>query len=785
MNKCGFLAYLLFFNLTVQGQSLIGANVDDLSDRQILAIAEKGKAQGLTIENGEVLAINMGLSADEALKFKRRLVVLVNSDSIESESRKTKLIEDFEKIPNEKIIRKDNDLSRRPIVNLFGHNYFNVDLELFDKSNGAKAPRNYILGADDELTVSIFGISYLQQTFTVSESGILNLGPKFGQLKVTGMEFQNVHNLLRARFSKSFDLSKNTFDLSLSYGRNISVNLIGEVQNPGTYALSALNNVFHAIVAAGGPTEIGSLRNVQVYRDGNVIEVIDFYDFFTNPIETTLPFLQDGDFLIVPTVSNLVTTVGEFKRKMTFEMLPDETVSNLIRFSSGFSANAYSKKIQIIRNSDNQKEIIDVEIKDFSKLTLSNGDSLFASVKNGKLENLVTVEGALAQPGNYGFVQDMNLLDLINLAGGVVGLYRDKEITVSRLMTNGYYEMIRLDFSNEDALNFKLSLADNIFIGFKSLDAMDKTVSVFGVIKSPGNYTYSKGMTIEDAINRAGGLELFSDNKRVEVSRQIVKTNTKGYQEVSRSSYILTLDPLIKENWPNEYKKSDFLLEPYDQISIRKIKNFGNNQKVYVAGAIEFPGFYSIMGKNERVSDIISRAGGVSDDADLQNAQFYREEIGSVVFNLEKALFFKEYNLIVRDFDSIHIPIKSQLVSITGDGHLYFSEFGEIDLSIPHVQNIHSYSYIKEFAIGIDKNAKKKDIYVSYPNGKLDRTKKILFIWNKYPRVLPGGTIHVNKKPEKRNVIRDRKPLDWNQVVATLTSAAMGFGTVYALINRP
>jgi hypothetical protein len=224
----------------MQAQSLIGTNVDNLSDAQVLTIFERGKAQGLTIENGQEIAISNGLSASEALKFETRLQGLINPEIIEVGNQTIEPSDDSKEVePQEtKILRK--------IVtpNIFGHDYFNVDLGSFDKSNGAKAPSNYVLGSDDELTISIFGSSYFQQTFRVSESGILNLGSKFGRIKVRGMPFKNVEKLLRSRFARGFDLSKNTFDLSLSYGRNISINIVGEVNNPGTYSMSALNNAF-------------------------------------------------------------------------------------------------------------------------------------------------------------------------------------------------------------------------------------------------------------------------------------------------------------------------------------------------------------------------------------------------------------------------------------------------------------------------------------------------------------------------------------------------------------
>jgi len=774
----------MFFGSYLQGQSLIGVNVDDLSDAQILSIIEKGEEQGLSIQDGEAMALSMGLSQGEAIKFKSRLEVL--NSPIKDVTPKINPYSSLNEIEkNEVKERKYSGNSKNDTSNIFGHSYFSSDIKVFDQSSGAKAPSNYILGSGDELTISVFGISYFQGSFKVDENGVLDLGPKFGRVNIRGLEFSDVEKIIKSKMSRAFNLSKNTFRLNLSYGRSISVNITGDVNNPGTYSLAAVNNAFHALLMAGGPTEIGSLRNVRIYRNGEVIKTIDFYKFFVNPDGFEIPFLQDGDFLIVPATNNLVSTSGAFKREMIFEMLPSETVSDLINFSSGFSANAYSKKIKISRSNDSERKIIDVELKDFSSVLLNDGDFVFANVKNGKLENFITIEGALAQPGDYGFVEGMTISDAIDLAGGLMGQNIDKEIGLSRLMDNGFYEITLLPLSNEETLGLKLSQLDNIFIGFKSLDSKEKTVSVIGAVKNPGNFIYSKGMTLEEALNRAGGVKLSTDEQRIEVTRKITALNKNGFQEVKKSSVIISLDPSIKENWSNEYKKSDYLLEPFDEISVRDIKKYGLNEKIYVSGAVEFPGFYSILSDNEKISNVISRAGGVSKGGDVFNARFFRKSQDPVIFNLSNALKDGYSNYTLKDLDSIDIPKKSELIGITGDGHIYFDEFGYSSINVPFIKNSRSYKYVKEFSLGLTKNTKKKDIYVSYPNGKSDRSKKVLFFWSKSPKVRLGGVIHVNKKPVKTKVIRERRPLDWNQVVGTLSSAAMGFGTVYALINRP
>jgi protein involved in polysaccharide export with SLBB domain len=779
MNKHFLLIFTLLFSLGLQAQSLIGINVDNLSDAQVLSIFERGKAQGLTIENGQEMAINNGMSEAEALKFKSRLEGLIKPGIIEFQNQ---IIEPSNYRMEVELPNLENP-QKIDSSNIFGHDYFNVELESFDKMNGAKAPSNYILGSADELTISIYGNSYFQQTFRVSELGILNLGPKFGRLKIRGMQFKNVEKLLRARFARNFDLSKNTFDLSLSYGRNISINIVGEVKRPGTYSLTALNNAFHALVAAGGPTEIGSLRNVKIYRSGDVVENIDFYKFFINPEGFKITFLQDGDFLIVPAVMELVSTSGSFQREMNFEILPDETLQDLIDLSGGFSMNSYDKKIKIFRNQDKEKIIVDVESKDFSSVNLSDGDSIYADFKDGDLDKYVNISGAFAQPGNYGYTDGMTLDELINIAGGVTGRFPDKELILSRLQKNGSYKIFRIPFDNKIS-SFKLQISDYVSLSSREQDLDEQNVKIMGAVNNPGNYKYSAGMTLDDIVKISGGILERADNQRIEITRRKVEVNKSGSLELVLSSMYVSIDSSMTGSWDLEYDKSNIFLQPYDIINVREVKNYRSENSVYISGEVQFPGDYPILKADERISDLILRSGGISKTGDAFNSRTYRQNDSNLVFRLDLALSQDQYNYMLQPNDSIHVPKKSDLVFIKGKGQKRYDYMGEFYLSVPFNEGNNAREIINSYALGFSNNADKRNLSVSYPNGKHDRTKRFLF-FNIYPKLNPGGTINISKKQVKNKVKKDKKPLDWNQLVATVTSAAMGFGTVYAIINRP
>ncbi|MFL2566799.1 MAG: SLBB domain-containing protein [Schleiferiaceae bacterium] len=547
--------------------------------------------------------------------------------------------------------------------------------------------------------------------------------------------------------------------------------------------MSALNNAFHALAAAGGPTEIGSIRNVKVYRSGNMVETIDFYKFFINPEGFKIAFLQDGDFLIVPAIMNLVSTSGSFKRDMNFEILPNETLQNLVDLSGGFSSNSYDKKIKIFRNQDKEKIIVDIESKDFSAINLIDGDSVYAGFKDGDLDKYVNISGAFAQPGNYGYTKDMTLGDLIELSGGVVGRFPDKQVLLSRLQEDGKYQLFRIPL-NDNISSFKLQISDYVSLSSREQDLDFRKIRIIGAINNPGYFKFSIGMTIDDALKMAGGMTDAADNKRIEITRRKIEIKDSGFLETAFNSFYVSVDSLMKGSWDQGYNKTNLALRPNDIINIRTVKNYESKSLVFLSGEVKFPGYYPILNDDEKISDVIDRAGGISKMGDSFNAQVFRENDSNLVFRLDMALLQDKFNYLLQANDSVFIPKKSDIVFINGNGQKRYDYMGEIHVSAPFNKGYNAKKIINNYALGFSNDANRRNLSVSYPNGKYDRTKRILF-FNIYPKVRSGGTINISKKLSQEKVKKDRKPLDWNQLVATITSAAMGFGTVYALINRP
>ena len=535
-----------------------------------------------------------------------------------------------------------------PKAKIYGQDLFrSKGINYYDKSMDANAPDNYELGPGDELNIAVWGRSDYSSICKIDPRGYIDL-KGFGRVYVKGLTLEKAKSLIRSRLN----MSKSSMDITLVYSRVILVNIVGEVKNPGTYSMSALNNAFHALAAAGGPTEIGSIRNVKVYRSGNVFETIDFYKFFINPEGFKIAFLQDGDFLIVPAIMNLISTSGSFKREMNFEILPNETLQNLADLSGGFSGNSYDKKIKIFRKTDQEKIIIDVESKDFSAINLFDGDSVYAGFKDVDLDKYVNISGAFAQPGNYGYIDDMTLGDLISLAGGVVGRFPDKEVLLSRLQEDGNYKIFRIPL-DEKISSFKLRVSDYISLSSREQDLELRKIKIIGAVSNPGNYKYSVGMTLDDALKISGGILEGADNERIEITRRKIELNKSGFLELTYSSLYVSIDSSMVGSWYQEYDKSNIILRPYDIINIRTVKNYELQNSVYVSGEVKFPGYYPILKSDEKISDVVKRAGGISEIGDAFNAQVFRENDSNLVFRLDMALLQDKFNYLLQANDNI------------------------------------------------------------------------------------------------------------------------------------
>jgi polysaccharide export outer membrane protein len=780
MFKRLFFVSALLIPTLITAQSLYGVRVDDLSDTQIKSILDRGKSQGMSREQGEQWALSLGLSPEEAAKFKARAEEL-NAVAIKNEK-----VHSFERnfIAGPQEFLESELKDSLPMIRymdssyVYGHALFqDASLKVFNQSTDAQASPDYIMGVGDEIALSIYGTSFYQKVYTVGQDGSISMD-SWGKLYVSGLTFEEVQKLIKSKVKPYFNFASNDIKIALSYSRSISVHIVGEVSNPGTYTFPALNSAFNALVMAGGPTSRGSVRRIEVVRNGKVVSVFDLYAFLFQSGIAPQVYLQNNDYLRVAPLGAVVRVDGEVRRPFAYELKPNETIAEALSFAGGISENGKTAGIEWYQGFS----LTSVDQHDASIVV--TGDSIYVPEKLSELRNFVSVQGGVESPGKYEFTSNMSLSDLIELAGGLQPDALEQahvtRETSSKILT---FRQVNL----ADANTFSLHVRDHVTV-LEVPEADEQGISVQGAVRNPLKVAFSEGMTLGDALRLAGGLKAEADYRRVEVSRleAFNDYNTGTSSDVYQTALITAVPRELSRDLSAHDKSLDFALQPYDQIVVREIPEFSLQSTVFIGGEVQYPGDYVILTKDEKLSSLINRSGGFTSSAFPSQASILRSGKSNVRLDLKKAINQPNSfsNISLEPGDTLYVPRAEGLVTITGPGTKFFVRNGQIELNAPYESHRRSNYYVNTYGLGFSKRAARAETYVRYPNGQFDKTQNY-GLFRVYPIVRRGAIIHtVLKEPKEKREKAAPKALDWNQVVATLTSAAMGFGTVYTLLIR-
>ncbi|MFT7589276.1 MAG: polysaccharide export outer membrane protein, partial [Limisphaerales bacterium] len=659
-------------------------------------------------------------------------------------------VESTEGIEPDVVPAIDPALAVKPEL-IYGHRYFRT-ISSYENATGVRAPDYYILKPGDEMTISAFGGGVdFQGIYTLNEDGYI-FQKEAGRVYVKGMELGDAKVLLRNRFGRFMNLRDANFDVSITYSAVIRVNIVGEVSSPGTYTISSWNSAFNAVSIAQGTTDLGSVRKIEVRRGGSTIKILDLYKFLTDPASAQDFFLEDNDYLVVPAYQKVVTLEGEVKRPHTYEVLDHEQLTDVISYAGGLMPAAYTKNIQVQRFVGSQRLIIDVNYDSLitygGDFDLANGDVIRIDTVSDVFENFVKVRGDINFPGQYELRSGYRIADILAKAQGNNKYDKIDQAYLIRLDEDYNPRYIPIDIeailnnsSSED--NVLLEEQDIIEVIGKIVSVENYTVSVDGAVKNPGQFTYAKGMTLKDILFYAGGPKTEAAVDRIEVSRivdydasadEFVPTGKTDIQTVA-----------IGYDLKNDAAAEEYILQPYDQIYVHIAEGFNYAQKVRIEGEVRFPGVYTMDSKVASVVDLIERAGGLTDAAFVKGATMYRgeqPEIGEVtgtndqvrlVLELDRAIKSPEsaYNTVLREGDLVSVPKTLDFVELSG---LMYSP--EIDtgrsVTVPFEKGKRAKYYVKNYGGGFDRRAKKNRTLVMEPNGKVSRTKEILWI-NIYP----------------------------------------------------
>lgn len=659
---------------------------------------------------------------------------------------------------------------------IFGHNIFTNRNLTFEPSINLATPVDYRLGPGDEVVIDIWGASENTIRQIISPEGTIQVSG-LGPVQLSGMTVKDANAYLQREFSKIYSgISGNepSSQIKLTLGdiRTIQINIMGEVAVPGTYTLSSFSSVFHALYRAGGVNRIGSLRSIKVVRDGKTLADLDVYDFLMKGKLKDDIRLQEGDVIIVNPYESLVRIAGKVKRPMFYEMKPTETVATLLEYAGGFTGDAYKKAVRIIRKSGREYQVYNVDEMDYSVFRLDDADSVSVDAVLERFENRVEIRGAVYRSGLYELSGTMNTVkQLIKRAEGVRGDAFLNRVLLDRENEDLSHEVIAVDLAGllrGTVADIPLQRNDILYIPSIHDLKEEETISVHGEVANPGTFLFSKNMTIEDLLIQAGGLLEAAAMTKVDITRRIKDPKSSAFSSVLGKTYSFDIkDGLVVGT------EGNFYLEPFDEVYIRKSPAYRKQQNVVIAGEVLFGGNYALVKKNERLSDLVTKAGGVTPDAYVKGARLIRKmteeeqrrqedalrmarmgegkdsisveklnisDTYTVGISLEEAISNpgSDFDLVLREGDVLFIPEYVNTVKISG-AVMYPNT-----VVYKHGENLRY--YINQ-AGGYGNLAKKKKAYVVYMNGTVSRLKS-----RDNKAIEPGCEIIVPSKEEKRRM---------------------------------
>lgn len=695
----------------------------------------------------------------------------------------------------QEVIEDNNEGGEAPSSLIWGHDLFrNGSIDLFDKVQNAKVGDNYIIGEGDQLTIAIWGYAYYNYNFTVNADGYITT-VEVGRIYVKGLTYSAAKQLLRQRFASAFDLTNSKFDVSLTYSKSIKVNIVGEVVNPGTYSISSLNTAFNALVAAGGITDIGSVRNIQVKRNGKVIKTLDVYQFLMNTGESDDTYLESNDLIIVNGIGRVIEVQGEVNRPLKYELIKGENLNEVIAYAGGLKATAYKRNVTIFRYVDNENIVMDINLDSLERsginFKLDDGDKVVFARIPEIIENIVTIQGACRFPGNYQLTEKMRISDLIIKAKGLnYEAYTDRAYLIRKdAKLNDVYIPFNLQEVMENPnspLNFELSKFDVIDIFSKQAFKESFNVAINGAIKAPGTFPYYERMTLKDLLYYAGGLKVEAANSKIEISRIVNFNDASALNEPTR---VIIQSVSISKELAIDDAANTFQLQPYDQVFVRNTPEFEYQKNITVLGEVKYPGVYTLTSRTETLADIIERAGGLTQWAYAEGATMNRQDVTSTLVFLKKAMDNPEskYNYVLREGDLVVVPKAGDLVALKGEiKYPFVGDPGAV--IVPFEKGRSARHFVRKYGKNFGDDAKRGETYIIEPNGYVRRTHNFLFL-HFYPRVKVKGCQIVvpekkEDKPETEQPQTPKEPFDWNTFATTMSAGILSFATIYVLFSR-
>ena len=701
--------------------------------------------------------------------------------------------DEYDKIENNVNTQRQEEAEKKKTV--FGHDIFNNRLLTFEPNMNIATPQNYVLGPGDQLVIDIYGASQKSEQLQISPEGTVTI-PGYGPVKVSGLTVAAAQSRIRSTVGSRY--SSSNISISVGQTRSMTVNVMGEVKVPGTYTLSAFSTVFHALYMAGGINDIGTLRNIKVFRNGRQITVVDVYEYILNGRLAGNIRLMENDVIVVGPYDCLVGIEGNVKRPMFYEMRSTESVGTVLKYAGGFTGDAYKKAVRLTRKSGDRYTVYNIEEFDMSTFKINDGDAVTVDGILNRYENMVEIKGAVFRPGKFQLGKDItSVRSLIEAADGVTEDAFTAHAVLHRMRLNRTLEVLSVDVAgilSGSVADIPLKNEDVLFIPTEQERLNERILTIEGEVMSPGNYEFAENTTIEDLVLQAGGLTDAASTTKVDISRRIMDPKAKeGSSAISKTYTFELKDGFVIDGQPG------FILEPYDIVQVRRSPTYMEPRNIFVEGEVQFGGVITLSTKNQRLSDAIKAAGGFTEEAYVKGARLVRTvtedernratdlmrqikntgeqkdtiqtsqlnlfKTYTVGINLDKAIENPggDYDLVLRDGDHIIVPEYNGTVKISGN------------VQFPNTVAFNEkkgYKWYINKAGGFGNRAKKSKTFIIYQNGTMAEV-------GRGTKVEPGCEIVVPTKAKKDMAAVTQ----WLSIGSSVTGLAAMIATIANMVK--
>ncbi len=768
---CGHCSFAQ--NSLLDSKDLSNVNIDNYSDNELLSLYNRAQAAGLSTSQLFKIVADKGLPQSEIDKLQDRLGLI----STEKKS-------DIQKSSNQPVSNESGHIydtsGKAPPVqtfhndtSIFGSELFTSNSLVFEPNLRIPAPAGYVLGPDDELIISVYGYSEKKYNLTINESGEIYI-PNVGPVYLNGLSIEEASQQIKSKLAstiyRAINSGKTKVVVTLGKIRSIRVTVIGQAKKPGTYTVSSLTTLYNILYLCGGPTSLGSFRDIEVIRGNQVKTKADLYDFLVEGNQKDNIILHEGDVIRIPYYKNRVTISGNVKRNGKFEMLDNQTFSDLLKYCGGFTDNAFKGTVTVIRITDSEKKIVDLNASQFDDYPIHGSDEYIVGKLQDEFANRVVVSGSVLRPGPYQLTPGLTIDSLIQRAGGFKRDAYTKRISIFRYLENKMPAMVSVNLDSLSKSNESILLVKDDSVSVHSIFEFQNSdyITIEGNVRKPGNLLWRENLSLRDVLLASGGISESGDSSNIEISRRIKKANVDIANHNESKIFNINL------SGPDE-NAEDVILNPSDIVIVKTLPGFSTQRTVLVLGDVKSPGKYGLQKSGDRIDDIIKRVGGFKASADSSSITIRRSIKSNLTTDEREKLFqrilninpdslslhprvrdeiYKSYdlisvdlnkaleipksseNLILEDGDVLTISRSSNLVKISGE--VYNPTI------IPFKENKNLKYYVQQ-AGNFTPYARKTGSLVIYPDGKAASVKH--FLWFKfYPPVTPRSEIFIPMK---------------------------------------